>query len=133
MSISSGWRSRRAGRRRASYEMITDLNKVDDMRKGIDIAAEMVQHAQPLAYDPTIPVFTESFADESCCDAALAGISGAESWRPSNAAVQGLETQQILLSGVFSSGVNTVAQINTRSEHTHLPHHGCTGNRRPGP
>jgi len=107
-----------AGRRRASYEMITDLNKVDDMRKGIDIAAEMVQHAQPLAYDPTIPVFTESFADESCCDAALAGISGAEKLATFNAAVEGLETQQIQLSGVFSSGVNTVAQINTRSEHT---------------
>ncbi len=59
--------------------MITDLNQVSEMRQGIDIAAEMVEHAQPLAYDPTVPVFTESFAVDSCHDAALAEIDGAAS------------------------------------------------------
>ena len=107
-----------AGRKRASYEMITDLNQASEMRQGIDIAAEMVEHAQPLAYDPTVPVFTESFADESCCDAALAKVDGAGKLAMVNAAATGLETQQLKLSGIFSSSVNTVAQINTRSEHT---------------
>ncbi|MCU0521284.1 MAG: metallopeptidase TldD-related protein [Anaerolineae bacterium] len=107
-----------AGRKRASYEMITDLTQMAEMRQGIDIAAEMVEHAQPLAYDPTIPVFSESYADESCYDAALAEIDGASKLATVNAAVTGLETQHLKLSGIFSSGVNTVAQINTRSEHT---------------
>ena len=50
-----------AGRKRASYEMITDLGKLDEMKQGMDIAAEMVKHAQPLNYQPTIPTFTEIF------------------------------------------------------------------------
>ncbi len=40
------------GRKRASYELITDLDKLDEMKRGIDIAAEMVKHAQPLNYQP---------------------------------------------------------------------------------
>ncbi len=107
-----------AGRRRASYEMITDLDHVDDMRQGIDAATEMVAHVQPLAYDITIPVFTETDADEGAFDPALAETSGAVKLELFNAAVAGLETPQIQLSGIFSSGVNTIAQINTRSEHT---------------
>ena len=46
-----------SGRKRASYELITDLGKLDEMKHGIDIAAEMVQHAQPLslpAHHPAI-------------------------------------------------------------------------------
>jgi hypothetical protein len=51
------------GRKRASYDLITDLGKMDDMKKVVDTAAEMVKHTQPLDYQPTIPTFTESFAD----------------------------------------------------------------------
>ncbi len=107
-----------AGRKRASYEMITDLDHVDEMQQGIDIAAEMVEHVQPLAYDLTIPVFAESYVDESAYDAGLAEIDSAEKLATFNTAVAGLESTQLQLSGIFSSGVNTVAQINTRSEHT---------------
>jgi predicted Zn-dependent protease len=107
-----------ADKKRASYQLITDLNKIDEMKQGIDIAAEMVQHAQPLTYQPTIPVFAESFADESGCDAALAQISNEEKLTYFNQAVAGLETDEIKLSGIFSNGVNTLAQITTRSEHT---------------
>ncbi len=107
-----------ASRKRASYEMITDLNQLAEMRQGIDIAADMVEHAQPLAYDPTIPTFTESYVDESAHDPTLAAIDGAGKLSAFNAAVAGLGTPQLQLSGIFSSGVNTVAQINTRSEHT---------------
>jgi predicted Zn-dependent protease len=107
-----------SGSKRASYELITDLGKLDEMKKGVDIAAEMVQHAQPLTYQPTIPVFTEAFADESGYDAALAMISNEERLEYFNQVVKGLETDQIKLSGIFSSGTNTVAQVNTCSECT---------------
>ncbi len=112
------------GRKRASYEMITDLDHVDEMKEGIDIAAEMVEHVQPLAYDPTVPVFETSFADEGAYDRALAEINSADKLATFNVAVAGLEspaeniTAGLQLSGIFSSGVNTVAQINTRSEHS---------------
>ncbi len=105
-------------RKRASYEMITDLSKLDEMKQGVDIAAEMVQHAQPLMYQPTIPQFTETFSDESGYDATLAQISNEERLGYFNQAVKGLETSDIKLSGIFSNGANTLAQITTRSEHT---------------
>lgn len=107
-----------SGRKRADSGLITDLNKLDEMKRGVDIAAEMVQHAQPLQYQPTIPVFTESFADESGFDKDLASMTNEEKLAYFNQSVKGLETSDIKLSGIFSSGTNTIAQINTRSEHT---------------
>ncbi len=104
-------------RKRASYELITDLSKLDEMKQGVDIAAEMVKHAQALNYQPTVPVYAETFVDESGFDAALAGISNEERLAYFNQAVSGLETDDIKLSGIFANGANVTAQINTRSEH----------------
>jgi predicted Zn-dependent protease len=105
-------------RKRASYELITDLEKLEEMKQGVDIAAEMVKHAQPLSYQPTVPTYAESFADESGFDAALGTISNEERLAYFNKAVEGLETGDIKMSGIFSCGVNTIAQINTRSEYS---------------
>ncbi|HOU15745.1 MAG TPA: metallopeptidase TldD-related protein [Anaerolineae bacterium] len=105
-------------RQRASYEMITALGNVDEMKRGVDIAAEMVQHAQPLSYQPTVPTYTESFSDEDAYDPALATLSNQERLAFFNQAAAGLETDEIRLSGIFSCGMNTIAQINTRAEHT---------------
>ncbi|NSW50908.1 MAG: hypothetical protein HPY85_00190 [Anaerolineae bacterium] len=106
------------GRKRAEYQMITDLNQVEQMKAGIDTAAEMMKHTQPLSYDPTIPLYTETYADESSYDQALAQLSNEEKLAYFNQAAEGLETGEITLSGIFSSGTNITAQINTRSEHT---------------
>ncbi|HEX7620168.1 MAG TPA: metallopeptidase TldD-related protein [Anaerolineales bacterium] len=107
-----------SGRKRASYELITDLGKLDEMKQGVDIAAEMVQHAQPLTYQPTVPVFSKSFADEGGYDPTLAQISNEARLEYFNTAAAGLESEAVKLSGIFSCGMNTIAQINTRSEHT---------------
>lgn len=106
------------GKKRADYDLITDLDKVDEMKKGIDTAAEIVIHSQPLHYEPTIPVFKESFVDESEYNPALAKMSNEDRLSFFNEAVEGLETENIRLSGIFSNGTNIIAQINTRSEHS---------------
>ena len=106
-----------AGRKRASYELITDLDKIDEMKQGVDTAAEMVEHSQPLTYEPTLPLFEETFIDEGGYDAALAQISNEERLQFFNRAVKGLENGEINLSGIFSCGSNTVAMTNTKSEH----------------
>ena len=106
-----------ADRRRASFALITDLGKIDEMKQGIDTAAEMVAHTQPLTYQPTIPLFTETFIDEDGYDPALAQISNARRLEYFNQAARGLENDEIRLSGIFSSGSNTLAMINTQSEH----------------
>jgi predicted Zn-dependent protease len=105
-------------RKRAEYELITDLGKVAEMKKAIDAAAELVKHAQPLNYQPAIPTFTETFSDESGYDPALAQISNEDRLAYFNQACTGLETSAIKLSGIFANGATTLAQINTRSEHT---------------
>ncbi len=105
-------------RRRASYGLITAPESLEDMKRGVDMAGEMVEHAQPLSYQPTVPVYSESFSDESAYDAALATLGSEEQLAFFNQAVAGLETDEIRLSGIFSCGANTIAQINTRSEHT---------------
>ena len=107
-----------SGTKRAEYELITDLSKLDEMKKGLDTAAEMVEHAQPLNYQPTLPELAESFADESGYDAALAQISNEEKLAFFNRAAAGLETDDLKLSGIFACGSTTIAQINTLSEHT---------------
>jgi predicted Zn-dependent protease len=107
-----------AGRKRASCGLITDPANMDDMREGIDQAAEMVEHVQPLTYEPTVPVYEESFADEAAYDPALAGISNQDRLAYMNSAAQDLETDDTKLSGIFSSGSNIVAVTNTNSEHS---------------
>lgn len=106
-----------SGRKRATYSLVTDLEKIDEMRQGIDTAAEMVEHSQPLTYQPTIPVLTESFVDGTGYDATLAQMSNEEKLTYFNTAVHGLETDDLKLSGIFSCGSNIIALTNTKSEH----------------
>lgn len=105
------------GRQRASYDLITGLDRLAEMRQGVDIAAEMAAHAQPLRYQPTVPACAESFSDEGGYDPALATLSNEARLAYFNEAAAGLETDEIQLSGIFSCGANTLAQISTRSEH----------------
>ena len=104
-------------RKRASYEMITSLDNLNEMKHGVDTAAEMVRHAMPLTYDPTIPELKADFIDEAGYDAGLAQLGSKERLAFFNQAAAGLETGDIKLSGIFSSGSNTVAQISTKSEY----------------
>ncbi len=106
-----------AGKKRANYSLITDLDKISEMRQGIDTAAEMVEHSQPLSYQPTIPVYEETFVDDSGYDQALAQMSNREKLGYFNEAVRDLETDDLRLSGIFSNGSNTIAMTNTRSDH----------------
>lgn len=106
-----------AGRRRAVYNLITGLEKMKEMKAAVDNAADMVKHVQPLEYQPTVPTFTGSFADESTYDPALASLNSEEKLSYFNHAVKDMESDDIRLSGIFSCGVTTLAQITTRSEH----------------
>ena len=103
--------------RQASFSLITNLDAIDDMKDGILQAAEILKHTQPLSYTPTIPVYQETIIEETAFDSNLAKISNAEKLDYFNQAVAGMETDQINLGGIFSSGKNVVAVMNTNSEH----------------
>ncbi|MEJ2758608.1 MAG: metallopeptidase TldD-related protein [Anaerolineales bacterium] len=105
------------GKQRASYQLITNLDQIDEIKQAIDQVAEMVQHSQPLNYQPTIPIFSETFIDESGYDPALATISNADRLDFVNQVVEGLETEDLKLSGIFANGMTIRAFTNTLSEH----------------
>ena len=107
-----------SGRKRASYTLITDPDRIDAMKEGIDTVAGMVEHSQPLTYQPTIPVLSETFVDEEGYDEALAQIGNEGRLQFFNRAVSGLETEELALSGIFSCGSNIIAVTNTRSQHS---------------
>lgn len=105
-----------SGTRRASYNLITSLDQPEVIKSAIDAAAEMVEHSQPLNYQPTIPLYQETYIDEIGYDPDLAHLSNEERLAYFNQGAGGLETEHLKLSGIFSNGTNTVAMINTRSE-----------------
>lgn len=106
------------GRKRASFEMIAGLDDLPKLTRGVDQAIEMAHHAQPLTYDPSIPVYSEDFSDESGFDEDLANLDNETRLAYFNRVAAGLETDVLSLSGIFSNGTNTLAMINTRSEHS---------------
>jgi len=105
------------GKKRASFQLITNLDKVAEMKSAIDTTAELVIHAQPLQYQPTVPELKSSFIDETGFDVDLAQISNEDRLAYFNKVAGDLETDDIKLSGIFSNGTNIIAHINTLSEH----------------
>ena len=106
------------GRKRASFDMIADPKDLDGMRQALDRLAEMLPHAQPLTYEPTFPVFERDVVDTRAYDPALAALSNEERLAYFNTLAEGLESDDVKLSGIFANGVTTTAQISTASEHT---------------
>ena len=106
------------GKKRATYSMIADPEKLEPIKKGIDIAAEMVEHAQPLSYTPTLPRYERDVIDMQAFDPFLASLTNADRLAYFNQVARGLESDDVKLSGIFSNGITTTAQISTTSEHT---------------
>jgi predicted Zn-dependent protease len=105
-------------KKRATYSMIADPEKLEPIKKGIDIAAEIVKHAQPLSYTPTLPYYERDVIDMQAYDPFLASLTNADRLAYFNQVAQGLESDEVKLSGIFSNGITTTAQISTTSEHT---------------
>ncbi len=106
------------GRKTAQVASIVDPTDLDGVKQSLDRLAEMLPHAQPLTYDPTFPVYQKDIVDERSYDPALAALTNQERLEYFNTLAKGLESEDVKLSGIFSNGVTTVAQISTASEHT---------------
>ncbi|MEA4958541.1 MAG: metallopeptidase TldD-related protein [Anaerolineaceae bacterium] len=104
------------GYRRAEYGMITDPKDLQAMREGLRTAGRMARVAEPLSFEPTLPYYMKDVVDERAYDPALAGLTSDERLAFFNTAAAGLETEDIKLSGIFSNGTTTVAQICTTGE-----------------
>lgn len=106
------------GRKKVSYSMIVNPTDVRTMEKGLDTLVEMLPHAQAQSYDPTFPVYEKDIVDERSFDPVLAALTNEERLAYFNTLAEGLENDDIKLSGIFSNGTTTTAQISTANEHT---------------
>lgn len=105
------------GRKKATYDMIVDPKMTKEVLKGVDKAAEMVKHAEPLNYDPSFPAYQETVVDERSYDPRLARLTNKERLAYFNKVAAGLETDDLKLAGIFMDGITTNAQISTATEH----------------
>ncbi len=97
----------------ASTQSIVDENDLDAMKAAIDKAIEMLEFAVPLTYRPTLPVIEKTTISEEVYDPEVETLSNEDIVAFVNEAVKGLETDDIVLSGNFSSGVTMDASIST--------------------
>ena len=105
------------GRKKVSYSMIVDPADLESMEKGLDTLKEMLPHAQALSYDPTFPVYERDVFDERSYDPALAALTNEERLVYFNTLAEGLESDDVKLSGIFANGTTTTAQISTANDH----------------
>lgn len=104
-------------KKQVSFSLIVDPADFATMEQGLDRLVEMLPHAEPLSYLPTFPVFSKDVVDERAFDPALAALSNQERLDYFNILAKGLESEDVKLSGIFSNGTTTTAQISTANEH----------------
>ena len=106
------------GQRKAEFDLICDPADTASLRGAIDQLADMVALAQPLSYQPTFPVYPQRISDIRAYDEGLAALTSEDRLAFFNEVAQGLESADVRLSGIFSSGVTTTAQISTANENS---------------
>lgn len=103
--------------RSASATVLCDPADLVSMQQAVDRAKELLAFASPLSYTPTFVELSETSVDEQGYDPALADTSNEDILSYVNQAVQGLETEDISLSGSFSVGSTQTLSLSTASEH----------------
>jgi len=101
--------------KRASTTLIVDENDVETMKATIDKAIEMLEYISPLTYQPTLPAIEKTSVFEKTYDPDVESLPNEDIIAFVSEATKGLETDDILLSGNFSSGVATYASITTET------------------
>lgn len=101
--------------RQASSSMIVDADDMDGMRLCIDRAIAMLPFASTMSYQPTMPEIATTSVSEQSYDPAIEALTNEEILAFVDEATKGLETDDILLSGNFSSGVTERAVISTKT------------------
>ena len=107
-----------ADNRTAGVQVMCDLADKETLRRAVDQAGEMLKFASPLSYCPTFPAISESSEDTAGYDQGLAGISNEDILAYINAATEGLESDDVKLSGNFSVGSTVSIALSTATEHT---------------
>jgi len=104
------------GNSRGTYSLVTNLEEKDKMKTAIKTADEIAEQSSPVNYNLTFIPLPENEDDDKNFDEKLFSLTQAEKLNYVNKAVEGLESEQITLSGIFSSGAIFQATANTLSD-----------------
>lgn len=104
-------------RKTASAQVMCDLDDQQSLFQAVDKAKSMLHFASPLTYQPTFPAIEKSAVSEQGYDERLAHISNEEILNYINTATQGLESDDVQLSGNFSVGLTRTVDMSTATEH----------------
>ena len=101
----------------ATAQVMCDLDDTDSLFETVDKAKGMLAFASPLSYQPTFPEIEKSSQQQAGYDEKLAHISNEDILAYINQATQGLESEDVQLSGNFSVGATLVVQMSTATPH----------------
>ena len=99
--------------RQATASLTADEGDMEAMKATVDKAIQMLPFAPEMSYQPTLPVIEATSISEDSYDPAVEELTSGEIIDFVNQATRGLETDDILLSGNFSSGRAETAAIST--------------------
>lgn len=102
-----------ADHKQTSTMLTVDSQDLEAMKGAIDKAIDMLPFASPMSYQPTLPKIMETSISQESYDPEIEKMTSDEIIAFVNRAVEGLETEDILLSGNFSAGAAEVATIST--------------------
>ncbi|MGI6691300.1 MAG: metallopeptidase TldD-related protein [Christensenellales bacterium] len=104
--------------RKASAGIMCGVDDLPAMKRCLDQAIDMLPFASELSYQPTLAEIGESTDSRGGYDPALADMYHADILAFVEEAAGGLDTDDLRLSGNFSSGVTEMAAISTQTPHT---------------
>ncbi len=104
------------GRKIGTCSITTNLSSVDKMKNAIVTADEIAEHADEVNYDVTFIPLPESPDDDANYDISLSEMTSSEKLDFINKVSKDFETDDIKLSGIFSTGAVWEGITNTFSD-----------------
>lgn len=99
----------------ASAEKILDTNDLDSMKALVDSVSSMLPYASELTYVPSFPVFQEISIEEEGYDERLHNLSNDSILKYIQTAAEGLENDDLMLSGNFTKGETRLFSLSTEN------------------
>jgi predicted Zn-dependent protease len=101
----------------ATAQVMCDPDDQAALFEAVDKAGSMLAYASMLSYQPTFPVIQETAIHQAGYDKKLAHISNEDILAYINQATEGLESDDVQLSGNFSVGKTLTIDLSTATEH----------------
>lgn len=104
------------GKKKASTTLLTDLSKFEMIKEAIDNLKVAIEVSEELSYLPSIPKYEKDIIIENSYDEDLKNISNEEKLSYFNKVSEGMESEDVKVSGNFLNGNSILTIMTTESE-----------------